>query len=453
MNRVLSGGLLVTLMLLSVPAITSAQETLVPLDSAGSLDRIDAELDSRLGLFADTPGFQEASMYRTSDTSYVLEITYVNAGVQQRQRRPLTSDEAARFRQTVSDRINIRAPQTMLDQEGRALFITGTTALGLGYYGPAMIAGTDADGRMAVAVYMLTAATGFFVPYVATQNAQVTMSQARLGVYGFAAGALHGHLLYGLFSNNDFTDDNASFLVSVAAGLAEGCAGYALAGSNHLAEGKTTVITSIGTFGLGIGAGAGYLLGADTWGAYSASILAGTAAGFFAGNTIANMQDYSSGDASVMSTVGVVGAYVPLGILLMTDLDDGKVYAASAMAGAIGGIALGHHLVSGHQFTDAQGNYVALGTLASTAVAVGAAYLIGSDNADEKMFAGAALVGSVGGVALMYSLLEDDARDTRMGSGLRFDISPAAIGAYAMGRRPRGNHALYLPMAGVTYQF
>ena len=447
--------LLAIVLLVCLPAIAAAQETLVPIDSAGSLDRIDAELEAKLVLFPETAGFREARLYALSDGSFVLEVSFERDGRQGRERRPLSADAARGFRQRVTEALRTTASVT-LDQQGRALYVTGTTVLGLGYYGPAAIIATDAEDKGAVAVYMLTAATGFFVPYLVTQHSQVTKAQAKLSLYGLAAGALHGHLLYMLGGGDyDFNDEQVAFASSIAVGLAEGIAGYYLAGAHNLSEGKVDVIASLGTFGLGFGAGATFLADGESSGAVSAGMLLGTVAGFVAGNTVANMQNYSSGDATVMTTAGMVGAWVPVGILMVGGLEadtdgDAKIYTASAMAGAAGGIILGHNLVGGRQFTDAQGNYVALGTAASTALGLGLAYLLSPDDGDYKLFAGSALVGSVGGFALMYTLLEDDA-PREIGASLRFDISPAAIGAFAMGRRPTGTASV--PMAGMSYRF
>jgi hypothetical protein len=95
--------------------------------------------------------------------------------------------------------------------------------------------------------------------------------------------------------------------------------------------------------------------------------------------------------------------------------------------------------------------YVTLGTAATTGLALGIAYLVGSDRSDEKLYGAAGLVGSVGGFALMYSVLEEKARSKEMGSTLRLDISPAAIGAYALGRAPSGN--VTVPMASLSYRY
>lgn len=445
----------VLLLALLAPALLHAQETLVPIDSAGSLERIDAELESRLGLFPDISGFQEARLYAGADGAFVLEITYASDGRQQRSRRTMNASDAQAFRQQVTDRMRERAAPPMLDQEGRALFITGTTTLGLSYYGLAAIQATGAEDKAAVAVYMLTAATGFFAPYLLTQKTQVTKAQAKLSLYGFAAGAVHGHLLHAVASGEAFDETQGSFAMGMGMGLAEGLAGYYLADAHDLSEGKVDVITSLATFGLGFGAGTTYLVGGEGDVAFAGGTLLGAVAGFAAGNAVANMQNYSSGDATVMTTTGVVGAWTPVAILLLADLegdDDaiGRIYTASAMAGAVGGIALGHHLVKGRQFTDAQGNYVALGTAATTAVALGLAYLIGSEDADYRLYVGASLAGSVGGLALMYGLLEDDA-PRELGANLRLHVSPSTIGAFALGRRPSGSASV--PMMGVSYTF
>jgi hypothetical protein len=447
---------LVALLLTVAVSFAVAQEVQVPIDSAGRLDRIDRELEQKLGLFPEFKEFQEARLYLSvppdgsKDSSFILEITHLVDSRPQRVRRPLSAAEAEELRRKVTARISERSPQITLDQEGRSRLITGTTILGLTYYGLAIPAAFDVqDTKTTVALYMLSGASGFIIPYLSTSHSQVTRAQANISLYGATAGLLHGVLLYGLFAN-DF-DAPTMWGVSVLTGVTEAFVGYHLAGNNDLEEGKGGVITGLGTFGLGFGAATAYLLRADDARPYAGGMLLGTGAGFLVGNVMANMQHYSAGDAQVLLTTGVLGAYTPVGLLILAGSEDGKVYVSSAMLGSAAGLVLGHYLVRGHEFSDAQGNYIALGTVAGTALGLGTAYLLSSDGSDEKLYAGASLVGSVGGFIVMYSLLEDDAVVRDEGRNWRFQIAPAGIGALLLGRFPASDASV--PLAGFQYSF
>ena len=441
------------LLLLACRATTWAQETLVPIDYDGKLDHIDAALESRLNLFPDVAGFRAARLYRQSDSSHVLEIAYSDGPLESRIRRPMTAIEVAALRDSVTARIRERAPEVTHDQEGRALLITGSTLLGLGYYAPAAVMASGAEDKAAAAVYMFTAAGSFFIPYLATQKSQVTKAQAGLGLYGLSMGAVHGLLLYGLFED-DWDNASGPMATSMLVGIIEGSVGFSLAGRNNLSEGKVGVLTTYGTFGLGFGAGTAFLLGAEDLRPYAAAMLFGSGAGFFVGDAVANSQEYTLGDASVMSTAGSVGVYAPLGLLLLAGGDDleGEIYVATSMVGAAGGLWLGDMLVRGRNFSDAQGNYVALGTAASTGLALGIAYLVSSDRGDPAAFGGAMLIGGAGGLALMYSLIEDEA-EREIGANFRIDISPYGLGAFASGHRPLEGSTTVVPMATVQYSF
>jgi hypothetical protein len=362
----------------------------------------------------------------------------------------MSQEEAEEFRRSVTRRISSRSPEITLNQEGRVRLISGTTALGLTYYGFAVPGAFNVDEtKTAVALYMLTAASSFFIPYIATGNTQVTDAEASLSLYGALAGPIHGGLIYGIIV--DDIDGPTILGISVVTGIAEAFAGYHIARANDLTEGKANVIAGIGTFGLGIGAGGAYLLGAEEERPYFAGMLIGTGAGFFAGNVLSNMQPFSAGDAEVLLTSGTLGAYTPVALLLLFESRDEDLYVSSAMLGSLAGLLLGDHLEKGREFSDAQGNYITLGTLAGTALGLGTAYLISSDDENEQMYAAASLVGSVGGFALMYSLLEDDARVGSKAMNWNFDISPVGIGSLLFGDRPRSG--TMIPIASFQYRF
>ncbi|MEO5928652.1 MAG: hypothetical protein ABIR47_01855, partial [Candidatus Kapaibacterium sp.] len=65
-----------TILILITALAANAQETQVPIDSAGKIQRIDLELESRIALFPEYKDFQEARLYRLADSSYMLEIYY-----------------------------------------------------------------------------------------------------------------------------------------------------------------------------------------------------------------------------------------------------------------------------------------------------------------------------------------------------------------------------------------
>lgn len=439
---------------------THAQEVRVPVDEEGKVEHIDRVLEEKLGIFPEYESFQDAALYQLPDSSFVLEVFYQPEGKVTKNRRVMSAAEVATFRRRVSQAILDRSPQTTLDQTGRARLITGTTVLGLGYYGWAvpLAAGVE-ETKTAVALYMLTAGSSFFIPYLVTANSQVTKAQANLSLYGAAAGVFHGYLLYGLLNDGDIfdLDTKGAVATSLLTGVAEGIAGAMIAGGNNLGEGKTNVITGVGTIGLGAGAAIAYLSGFEKPPGYAGVMLLGTGIGFFAGNTIANLQHYTAGDATVLNTVGVLGAYAPAA-LLYTAVGDGndndrKLYVGTALAATVVGLYVGHKLVEGHEFTDAQGDYIALSTLATGALGVGIAYLVTTSDPNAKVYFAASSLGAVGGFALMYSLLEDKAR-TRHDEGCNWQIelSPTGLASLVLGIHT-SNTSVSIPVVVANVRF
>ena len=115
--------------------ISNAQETQISIDEEGKIEYINSELEQELGLFKEYHNFKEARLFQISDTSYVLEISYRPEDKLLRARLPLSASEVQEFKQKVMNRIEKKAPTTVLDQEGRTKLIVGSTTLSFGYYG------------------------------------------------------------------------------------------------------------------------------------------------------------------------------------------------------------------------------------------------------------------------------------------------------------------------------
>ncbi|MDB5033511.1 MAG: hypothetical protein JWQ98_752 [Chlorobi bacterium] len=450
--------------LILVTALTArAQETQVPIDSAGTIQRINPELESKIALFPEYRDFQEARLYRLTDSSFTLEISYGADGTSQRERRPLTAAQVAELRGRVTRAIAERAPSAGLNQEGRARLLAGTTIMGLGYYGFITSVAIQAEsGETAVALYMLGSASSFFIPYLVTSKLNVTNAQANLSIYGGVAGALHGVLLYNLIngSNSNVYSDGlfqGRAMASLLGGITESVCGYIVAGSSKLPEGKVDVIALGGTAGLGLGEAMAYITGFDNTSESAGMMLLGSAAGFAAGNAMANMQHYTPGDAYVLTASCAMSAYALPAMFYLSGLDvsesNGKIHTLATIAGGAAGLVLGHYLVKDHEFSTPHGQYIALGTGAGFALGLGVAYLISPRGGDGSIYVGSALVGGAGAFGLMYSLLQDGNRSRTGSSNLRFDISPIGVAAFALGRGPVAGSDITLPVATMQYRF
>jgi len=402
----------VMLVLCLFAASVYAQETLVPFDSAGRVERLDRSLEDKLNLFPEYPHFVEAALFRLPDSSYVLEIMYDDSAGRLRARRPLTSDEAADLRWRVMQAIAQRAPTAVLDQSGRKRFIAGNLALTLGYHGWAIPSALQVEGGSAAGgIYLVTAAAGYFIPLLATERTSVSRGTASLGLYGGSRGIGHGIML-GLVAG---AEDNGPLLVGagVLASVAEEVAAVNIARHTNLSDGDAVAIGVLGDFGAGIGVGMADVSGAfdsDHAAAVGGWVLAGSAAGLATGGMLARNMDYTRGDAYVVRAAGALGTIAALTFTTYADPKDDRVYSSTAIAGAVGGLTLGHVLIRDHDFSSDQGALITLGEVSGGLLGMGLVTLaVGNHGAESSTYWTGIMLGAAGGFTFSYLLLAPDA--------------------------------------------
>jgi hypothetical protein len=451
-----------TLVLFTVPRDARAQELQIPIDENLRLDMITAELEQELGMFPDAKGFVEARMFQTSDSSYVLEITSLVNERTARTRKPMTRGEMQAFRARVSDRISMRAPQAVMEQDGRSNFITGVTTLSLAYYAWAIptVLGVDNEESFA-GLYMLTGGAGFLVPYLTTKETRVTQGMATLALQGGGRGILDGFMAAELLSGNSEVRDKDLLGAGVLFSLGEMFAGYLLADKYDILAGKASMIGTGGNLGLGLGLGTYFMfantkdmdIDEDDVATFFASGFLGSAAGYFVGTTFANDANYTTGDARVFSTMALLSAYAAPAILSLTKSDDPKLYVGSSILACTGGALLAHSLLRGRDFTSSQGTFLGLGTIAGGLFSLGAGLLI--TGADDDNYASTILamsaVGAMGGFALMFSSFSDRAEAAAKSSSWNIDVNP--LGLYSALSKAGGASRHPLPMLQLQYHF
>ena len=437
-----------------------AEETSVPLDSAGTVVVIDAPLERRLHLFDAVPGFLEARLFVRPDSSLLLEVSREADGHLARERRPLTALEVVELRREVSARLALaHAPVLREPEDARGRFLTGMTILSLGYYGWAVPYATDApSGRVYGGMYMLTSAAGILVPFLLTRDVQVPPGASALGLYGGTRGILYGVLL-DLALAGKHAGGRDMVGIGMATSLAGLVGGYQLGWTTRLEAGRAGAIGVYGDFGLYNGAMSGVLisaqwLDADDPNAAAAMTLLGGAAGLGVGTLLSGRQSYSRGDNAVLRTAGLLGIAVPATVLDMTSSSDWQAFAAATMAGSVAGLAAGHYLTRDVDFTTTQGTLVELGAVGGALVGLGLAYLTqpsGEDRSDRYTLLGT--VGAAGGLALTYKAMRKDAPVALRRSAWDIDLAPEGLLALAAGERLHLPPELPLPLARVSVRF
>jgi hypothetical protein len=441
----------------------SAQEVQVALDEGGRVYEVDRALASRLGLFLDDyPQLQMVRLYRVDAERYVLEVTGQRAGETVRERVPLTASEVGSLRARVSQALAVRAPEVVLDQDGRFLLLGTTTLLGVGFYGWAVPVILDLDdGRATLATYMFTAGASFVAPFLYTRNRPVTYGMANAGFWGATRGIGLGTGLLTLIDPN--ASSRAYTAAAFAGSVGGGLAMYTWALQTDMSAGDAHVIGNHGDFGSAWALATMLMTQADDDRVTAAMWLAGSGAGLAVGASRAERLPYTWGDAEIQRGAFYLGMYNGLAlwsIIAGDEVSTGeeRILGAALLAGSTGGLILADRfLLPGHDFSAGQGILVNLGTVAGGLLGLGTAVLIAPDDPDSPaIFFTLSALGANLGFGLTYLALADDARqggETRRGS-LELDFNPAALlglggGTTGLGL-PAGSR---LPLIAGRYRF
>lgn len=427
----LSALLLVALLVLTSISVT-AQERQVAFDSAGRIMVIDARMAEAAQLFTHVAGFREARLFQHLDGAYTLEVRYVENG-QELIVRDFISERAHSDLQGRVDAYLATQPRVGLDQEGRPYLLRRTAAMAYLVWGPSMAGILEVDGGSAASVVLLSGSAGFFVPFLITRNQPVPMPAARMAFAGSTLGYVHGLALSATVAGRDLSAQGA-LGTALMFSLGEAFAGYRYGLRADVTEGTTRMMTTGGWYGLGIGTMLGMLTFRDIDNldrvedsdgelrTMSALGLVGSAAGVYVGSRFARGRDYSLGNASVLATVGGLGAYTGLTAAILAE-PSFKGGVSMVLVGTVAGLATGYALTHDTNFTESQANYVDLATGAGWLLGAGIAQLVSSNDATAIFVA--TTLGAAAGFSIMYFSFRNEAVRAPGGrSNMRMEIAP-----------------------------
>ncbi len=428
---------------------------------------ISPELRARLGLFPETTDFRAARLWLRDDRTAVLEIESLRDGALHRERRLLAEVELQAFRDRLSELLDEQDVRVLGTQEGRGGLVVGHTLLGLGFHGWAVPVTLGVSSAQAgVASYLLTAGAAFYVPYRLTRDRTVSDTHRNLSMYGGTRGVLTGVLLGGLLASDAtlrVNDDRERLRLGggVAGGVAGGIAGFHAVDRWLPDPGTGALWGALGDAGLAAGAALAYVAGPYAeeevirgedgfeWierrrrsrRAGHAITVAGQAAGLTAGAWLGHRRTHSEGDVAALRSSMILGAQLGATATRGVGVEEGRGIAAGALAGGLGGTALGDRLLAPRNLTRGEGLLVNAGHLAGGAVALGVTYLIVDDLDDrELLYLSTSTAGSILGAGFVWRSVASDAEARRGGGAghehargkgpeLRLDL-PAAVMAF-----------------------
>ncbi|MFN8547109.1 MAG: hypothetical protein U0527_03845 [Candidatus Eisenbacteria bacterium] len=230
-------------------AASAAEETLIPWDNGGHVERLDARLRDRAALWpGHYDGFVEARLLRASDGTTVLQVLRRDHGQTMQERVPLEAAEVESLRAAVGGAIVALAQEEAQRVDARGPFLAATTLTGLGFYSWGVPVGAKLEGKAAVGTGMLCAAAAFAVPYAVSSQVHVTPGMAHLASSGLSRGAATGALVHRVVAGPQ-GDSDSGIAAAVVGSVAEAAAGFECARRFKLDPGRAHLIEAGGDLG------------------------------------------------------------------------------------------------------------------------------------------------------------------------------------------------------------
>jgi len=430
--------------------IASSQEVLIPFDTLKRINRIDEEMDLKLHLFTEYKGFSQAFLFRLPDSTYAFEIWYRVNGQVLKSRTLITAAEAQRFQQRIAESLRQLAPMAGIDQSGRPTFLGGAYTLSIGLYGWGIPYLLGLENSVAIGSYLLISAGGILIAHAATERMEISEATANLSFYGSMMGLAHGIMIGIIVGDNETTGKTYVSSAMVFSTL-EGILGFQAGKRLKLSGGGVEMLGTMSGAGLLYGWGASSLM--DLTGArpISRSMLIGSVVGTAAGLLMVKDDSYTNGDVGVFRGAALLGAYVPISVLVATHVKASKTYVATAMAGGILGGAIGNSLVKRKDFTTAEGTYIMFGAFGGMLIGGGIPLLAGAENGEVA--AALSGVGALAGFAWMYHRYAPEAGERAESTALSFEVHPEGLAAISMKPALSLRNQWTAPIVSLSYRF
>lgn len=346
----------------------------------GSLT-IDSNSAKKISILKDIEGFIDASLFELNDTSKILEVRYAKDGAIYRRKLSVTNIDL----NVICEELRAQSSDTKLDEVdfgkmGRKRLVSSSMLTSLGYYGWAIPLALNADSEEAyTASYMIIGSAGFFIPFMATRNKEVSLGMAKGYRSGSLLGIAHGWALSGVLMGDNI-EPNFTFGISTLTSIGEGLLGYSIAKRNDWSYNRVSCISLGGYWGLGEGLALSYVLNFNDIRLTALTTMGVSGLGMYGGYIAGEKYNLSTGGLTVINTLGLLGAYIPIGIISVTDMDLSRGVAAIITASSLIGLGYGINHVNGINYSRQQGNMVGLGTLAGGLAGAGIAALTNSES-------------------------------------------------------------------------
>lgn len=353
-------------------ADTQGQDEQVPLDSDSTIYTIDSELQQQLQLedFSGYSNFSQAMLYRLEGENYELVIEYESDDRSRRDRKELSATDVEALRKRVTENMSGKNVRVGLNQKGRQGLLIRTGIIGV-IEGSLIAAATDAGSEGYIALPLIGGSLGYFVPLFATQDEEVKETTARLTGYGGYQGIAHGLAISAIMGFEDF-DSRTFYTITSLTTAGETYAGYYIGQKYNWEVGRARMVKYNGIVGNFYGFGLGTLaVGEDISSELAgASAILGSFGGAWAGYQLSENSRYSSGDAHLYLTSGILGVQLMSNVPVLTDSENARLISGTFITGSSLGFYLAHKIAGKYSLDNSESRIVRLG--------YGAGYLLGA---------------------------------------------------------------------------
>ncbi len=300
------------------------------------------------------------------------------------------------------DYLETNIPTRHLNQEARAIWTVGEALFTLSYYGWAIpyVLGIE-DGKVILATEMTLPLAVLIGGLNATKTSSVTNSQAINSLGGAGLGIADGIFLNNIF---DVRDEQTKFVFPVSLSLLENFGGFVLPDRLKMTEGETEFSILCAAEGYFYGYGFGELFDVDSDRTRGLLYLGTRIPSQLIGYRIAKAREYTSGDAGIILTAGLLGAGTTCNLLFQFDAKEGKPYIGGAMLGNIAGAIIMDRIKGERHFSGGNGMLAYAGAYLGALFGGGLNILF--ETSDQKISSATVNLSSILGFALTYNLMK-----------------------------------------------
>ncbi|NQW29320.1 MAG: hypothetical protein HQ472_02260 [Ignavibacteria bacterium] len=418
-------------------------EEQVPVDEVGRVYVIDSNMQANANVFREVKNLFEARLYMRSDSTYIAYLTVRKESRLLTEQTPVSAQEVKEIRRAVQQFVDSKIPsegstttnENGLDQEGRTSLLVGSTLWSLFYYGTATNFAinyneTESTFNFNAFTYLFAGGLGYFVPLLLTNNAPVSAGASSLALGGMFQGVLHGWGMAMLVQGDNIQNPRLGFGLSVATGVAETIAGYMVATKHNISEGDAGILSTTSFYGLVSGGLVSALVTKEFTTDLSVRLagglgLLGGAAGLLLGNSIRSTQNFTSSDASIYATSGLLGLALPYVIIAAVNPNnlDIRVVAGTGIIGIAAGLFTGLQIVKGRDYTGSAGTLTMLSTVAGGLIGLGTSSMLDLNSSSTPIVTYAF---AAAGFTLAVTVLTKYYSKSESRSNLQFNVNPLA---------------------------